>query len=108
MTPLASAGVDALEEDSLSWRNWCVLREEHVLNVLRSNRSVSMDQDEAELAQKILTTTGKYWNAISLCHHRDKRAVQLVSHSPRGVESTRVVAPTLKYGMVSVEMQRLC
>ena len=101
--PLASAGVDAMDEDSLSWKNWYVLRDEHVLNILKSHE-IGFNEI-AGLAQKILTT-GKYWNAISLCQHRDKRAVQLVTRSPRGVESNRIKAPSLTYGMVAVDLAK--
>ena len=70
------------------WPTWYSLRDEHVLNVMRSNGSGS-DADAAGVivgttdattmnpAMKILTT-GKYWNATSLCKHRDKRAAQIV------------------------------
>lgn len=105
--------IDPMEEDSLSWKSWYILRDEHVLNVLKthdtefSGKNNNNDRSIGSgLVQKILTT-GKYWNAIASCHHRDKRAVQLVTRSPRGVlESNRVEAPSLTYGMVSVELEK--
>ncbi len=105
--------IDPMEEDSLSWKSWYILRDEHVLNVLKTHDTEFLEKNNNNdrsivngLVQKILTT-GKYWNAIASCHHRDKRAVQLVTRSPRGVlEFSRVEAPSLTYGMVSVELEK--
>jgi gamma-tubulin complex component 2 len=90
------------------WPHWYSLREEHVLNVMKTatddwKQSNSAHDASKNLALKILTT-GKYWNATMLCEHRDLRAVQIPKYQDR-IKTDNDLS-CLSYGMTSAEVSR--
>mmetsp|Transcript_18861 Transcript_18861/g.28678 ORF Transcript_18861/g.28678 Transcript_18861/m.28678 type:complete len:989 (+) Transcript_18861:247-3213(+) len=86
------------------WSSWYSLKDEHVLNLMKSgNELAGIDGSNMDLAMKIVTT-GKYWNATSLCKHRDNRAAQLSSLSSKDGKGDLLSA--LSYGMGAAEMSR--
>ena len=82
------------------WPSWYSLRDEHVLNVMKSEGG-----EPANNLASVILTTGKYWNATMLCEHRDTRAAQL-QFSSKGTKKVNLLSG-LCYGMSAAEIARV-
>jgi len=90
------------------WSQWYCLREEHVLNIMKScddsgDGNRNHQEPSKNLALKVLTT-GKYWNAIILCAHRNTKAAQ-VPKSDKAAKAEDQLS-VLSYAMSAAELSR--
>ena len=70
------------------WSHWYTLKEENILFVMKegngsSTQTHQLSKEKMTLTEKILIT-GKYWNAIMLCEHRNQNAAQLPKSDDEG------------------------
>jgi gamma-tubulin complex component 2 len=75
---IESTESSALGDDS-DWNNWYIVRQEHVpMAFLSPNGQSHMTSQRGkhmeDVVKKILTT-GKYWNAVRLCEHKQAHSV---------------------------------
>lgn len=90
------------------WSQWYCLREEHVLNIMKScddsgDSNRNHQEPSKNLALKVLTT-GKYWNAIILCAHRNTKAAQ-IPKSDKAAKAENQLS-VLSYAMSAAELSR--